>query len=397
MNPIPNVAEMIANCAGDKDMNGTNSISKKLTHSDGTHATVASARDRSLVSHPHLCFVGYIAGRNPGRVPHQSEILAKLFKEAGYPVAAVSDELSRWKRLTDIVSTLIRRRHNSEIIMLQVFGEMSFIGEDIASSLAKRFRQPLVMVLRGGTLPEFMGRFPHWTTGVLRRADVLVTPSSYLPRVLASYGLRSRVIPNVVNLPLYPYRHRQTVQPRLFWMRTFHPHYNPLMAIRVLARLRASRPTATLVMAGADDDAALQREVRQTVEACGLKDAVNFPGFLDMKGKSREGTAADIFLNTNQVDNMPVSVLEACAMGIPVVATKVGGIGDLLVDGETALLVPSDDDEAMVKAIGRLLNEPGLAARLSANGRRLAESCSWKQVRGCWEELFSELLSRRAR
>jgi len=68
-----------------------------------------------------------------------------------------------------------------------------------------------------------------------------------------------------------------------------------------------------------------------------------------------------------------------------------------LVDGETALLVPSDDDEAMVKAIGRLLNEPGLAARLSANGRRLAESCSWKQVRGCWEELFSELLSRRAR
>jgi glycosyltransferase involved in cell wall biosynthesis len=89
---------------------------------------------------------------------------------------------------------------------------------------------------------------------------------------------------------------------------------------------------------------------------------------------------------------MPVAVVEACAMGLPVVATSVGGIPDLLVDGETGLLVPDDDHEAMTDAIIRVLMEPGLAGRLSANGLKLAEQSSWQQVRPKWESLFEELM-----
>src|SRR5262249_54561532 len=73
--------------------------------------------------------------------------------------------------------------------------------------------------------------------------------------------------------------------------------------------------------------------------------------------------------------------------------TNVGGMGDLLTDGETGLLTADDDDEQMVEAIRRLLNDPALAAKLSANGRRLAERSSWKQVRLQWEAIFDETLS----
>ena len=126
--------------------------------------------------------------------------------------------------------------------------------------------------------------------------------------------------------------------------------------------------------------------------AMGLGDAVRFPGFLDSKGKIREAEQADIFLHTNEIDNMPVSVLEACAMGLPVVATGVGGIPDLLTDGETALLVPCGDVESMVHSIQRLLTEPELAARLSANGRWLAERSSWEEVHPRWQRVFARVL-----
>ena len=133
--------------------------------------------------------------------------------------------------------------------------------------------------------------------------------------------------------------------------------------------------------------------MRRLTQELGLNGAARFPGFLDMKAKVREGNSADIFLNTNHIDNMPVSVIEACAMGLPVVATNVGGIPNLLTDGETALLVPDDDDEAMVSAVTRLLQDPELAGRLSANGRKLAESFSWEQLHPQWEKLFSKLMA----
>ncbi len=341
-----------------------------------------------------LGFVGHMVGRNPGYITTQGQILADLFEEAGYSVVSFSPLLNKYRRLADIVGTLTRQRRNIDVLIVEVYGGLSFIAEDIASWLGQRFGHRVVMWLHGGAMPEFMARYPQWARRVLGRADVIVTPSEFLARAVAPYGLQAHVIPNVVDLSAYPFRHRQRVSPRLFWMRTFHPFWNPLMAVRVLARLRASVPAASLVMAGRDKG--FEAEARQLAQQLGLNGAVRFAGFLDMVEKVREGQAADIFINTNRVDNMPVAVLEACAMGLPVVATAVGGVPDLLKDSETGLLVPDDDDKMMVEAIKRLLNDSELAGRLSANGRLLAERSAWEQVRPQWEQLFAELIARRA-
>jgi glycosyltransferase involved in cell wall biosynthesis len=84
-----------------------------------------------------------------------------------------------------------------------------------------------------------------------------------------------------------------------------------------------------------------------------------------------------------------VSVLEAAAFGLPVVSTDVGGIPHLLRNGEEALLVPEGDAEALAAAIRRLLDEEGLASRLSAAGREVAERSSWLRVKPLWEELLA--------
>jgi L-malate glycosyltransferase len=339
-----------------------------------------------------LCFVGPMIGRNPGCVTTPGEILTDLFVAAGYPVISVSGSPNRYRRLLEISSTLIRRRGDIDIQCLQVYGGRSFLVEDIASWLGQLFEWPLVMSLHGGLIPDLIRRFPRWSSRILSRADAIVAPSEYLARVVAGQGFDVEIIPNVIDLSLYPYRHRRQLSPRLFWMRTFHPSYNPEMAIRVLALVRRVVPETTLVIAG--QDKGRQRAVRRLAQKLGVSDAVRFPGYLNMPAKLTEGSTADIFLNTNRVDNMPVSIIEACAMGLPVVATNVGGIPDLLIDHETALLVPDNDDQAMAAAVLRLLGDPDLAGLLSTNGRTLAERSSWEQVRPQWERLFNTLIEK---
>ena len=341
---------------------------------------------------PRLCFVGPMVGRHPGHLTAQGLILSELIRATGYPVISTSEKLNRYMRASDIANTLARERHNIDILIIEVYGGPSFVIEDIASWLGRQFGHRIIMWLHGGALPEFMARFPAWTNRVLRRADLLVAPSQFLAKTVTRHGFQAKVIPNVIDLSLYDYRHRRSVEPRLFWMRGFHPIWNPEMAIHTLARLRVEVPEASLVMAGPDKGTRV--DVERLAQELGVADGVRFAGFLDAKGKAVEAAAADIYINTNRVDNMPVAVVEAMAFGLPVVTTAVGGIPDLLKHGDTGLFVPVNDQEAMVRAIQSLLKNPELAARLSANGRCLAEQSSWDRVRQPWEELFATLAGR---
>lgn len=330
-------------------------------------------------------------GRSSAQVTTQGEKLSDFFTDSGYSVISVSSWLNRYIRFADIIGSLMRHRNDIDIMMLQVFSGPSFVVEDAASWLGKRFGHCIIMTLRGGAMPEFMARFPKWTKRVLSRADAIITPSEYLAQAIVPYGFRSEVISNVIDLPVYPYRHRPAVEPRLFWMRSFHEIYNPEMALRVLMRVRSIFPETSLTMAGSDKG--IEKDIRRLADHLGLNGSIRFCGFLEMQGKLREGDAADIYINTNRIDNMPVGVVEACALGLPVVATNVGGVPYLLKDGETGLLVSDNDDQAMAASIIRLLQDRDLASRLSANGRLLAERCSWKTVRSQWEDLFKRVMN----
>jgi len=343
---------------------------------------------------PTLCFVGPMVGRNPGRVTTQGLILSDQFEASGYRVMSVSSSPNRYVRLADIITTVIRYRRSIDIMILEIYSGRSFVVEEFASWLGQRFKHRIVMVLHGGNMPMFMRRFPGWTRRVLSRAHSLIAPSEFLARAIIPYGFQAQVIPNVLDLSVYPYRHRRILKPRLFWMRSFYPHYNPMMAIRTLARIRSKFPDASLVMGG--QDMGMESDVRKLAEDLGLNGSVSFPGFLDMQSKIRMGNSADIFLNTNSIDNTPVAVLEACAMGLPVVATNVGGIADLLTDGETGLLVADNDVDSMVEAVYRLLKEPNLSGKFSAKGRQLANRSSWLYVEPQWERLFNEVMARPA-
>lgn len=331
-------------------------------------------------------------GRNRGHVTTQGQILADLFARDGYSVISASKYLPRLKRLFDTVRVLVTARRQIDILHIDVYGGLSFVMEDVASRLGRLFGHSIVMTLHGGALPTFMAKYPRWTHRVLQRADLLVTPSPFLARAASRHGFTGTIVPNVIDLDDYPYLHRSSVKPRLLWMRSFHELYNPFMAVRVLAGLRQLYPDATLVMAG--QDKGLEAETKRLADELGVSASIRFAGFLDKRQKAIEARAADIFINTSRVDNTPVALIEACAFGLPVVTTNVGGIQDLLTNEENGLLVGSEREGPMVEAVRQLIVEPGLAAQLSLNGRRLAQRSAWSDVRVRWEQIFMYLQTR---
>jgi L-malate glycosyltransferase len=338
---------------------------------------------------PRLCFVGPMVGRHPGHITTQGLILSELFTRAGYPVVSASANLNRYARLIEIVQTLIEIRNKVDILIIEVYGGPSFVVEDIASCLGRRFNQRVIMWLHGGAMPAFISRYPRWTRRVLSRANLIVAPSTYLARTMELHGFESFVIPNVIDLAAYNHKQRRLLKPRLFWMRSFHPIYNPELALRAFARVRHSFREARLVMAGTDKGS--ESDTRQLAQKLGLTDAVEFTGFLDMEEKARVGKDCDIFLNTSRIDNMPVALVEACALGLPIVSTAVGGVPDILANRQTGLLVADNCEVEMAGAVQELLEDPELAERLSTNGRNIAERSSWNMVRPQWEEHFERL------
>jgi glycosyltransferase involved in cell wall biosynthesis len=335
---------------------------------------------------PRLCLVGPMLGRHPGRVVSQGEILAEALRGEGVPVLCTSSALSRYRRPAEMLATLVARRRDYDVVGLLVFSGPSFALADLVSRVARMLRKPVVMFLHGGALPTQFARTPARCRRVLGRAAALVAPSPFLARAAGTLGFDVVVIPNIIDLTRYSHRWRDRPEPRLLWMRAFDPIYNPELAIHVLERVRRIVPDATLVMAGQDNG--LEREMHELASRLGLAGAVTFPGYLDMESKLRAMDWADIFLNTNRVDNMPVSVVEACAKGMAVVATAVGGLPDLITNGVDGLLVPSDDADAMAAAVLRVLREPDLSGRLSMGGRVLAEWSSWERVFPQFADIF---------
>lgn len=337
---------------------------------------------------PRLCFVGPMLGRNPGFLPTQGETLAALLAREGYPVRQVSAKTNKYLRMLDTIMTLIVHRSDFQSLILQTYSGMGFLLTDIASLLGKWMGKRIIMHLHGGNLPSFSEKHPAWVRRVFQRADHLVAPSRFLAHELTWLGVSIHIIPNVISLSEYPFQQRSQLRPRLFWMRSFNEIYNPEMAVRVVAELMPHVPEISLSMAGPDTGALTK--VQRLAGELGVSRKIQFLGFLEGPRKLQVSQDHDIYLHTNRVDNTPVSVLEIAALGLPIVATAVGGIPYLLTEGHNALFVSDGDVQGMAAAVRHLLEDPALAAQLSRNGREVVEGHSWSHVKQGWYQILRD-------
>lgn len=319
------------------------------------------------------------------------EELAPRLSSAGWSVVTTSYKPGRLSRLLDMVGTVYRRRREYAVAQVDVFSGSAFIWAEAVCAVVRRLEKPCILTLRGGSLPEFARRHPGRVRRLLRGAQAVTAPSRYLYEQMAPYRPDLRLLPNALDLSTYPFRLRSAPKPELVWLRAFHEIYNPSLGPKVLARLLPEFPDASLTMVGPDKGDGSLKRARQTALDLGVADRVCFPGGVAKAEVPDWLQKGDIFLNTTNVDNTPVSVLEAMACGLCTVSTNVGGLPYLLDHQQDALLVPPDDAAAMASAVRRVLTEPGLAERLSQAGRAKARQHDWSVVLPQWEALFLSL------
>jgi glycosyltransferase involved in cell wall biosynthesis len=148
---------------------------------------------------------------------------------------------------------------------------------------------------------------------------------------------------------------------------------NPACLVEAVARVRRSFGPLRVLLVGAFRDPAYEAEVRGRIKACGLGEEVIVTGFLP--NPFPVVRALDVLVHPARRDPFPLALLEGMALGRPIVASAVGGIPEMLVDGETGLLVPPDDPVALADALLAMLRDPerrvriGLAARAELERR----------------------------
>jgi len=260
--------------------------------------------------------------------------------------------------------------------------------------IASLRRVPVVVNYRGGEAAGFLERSERLVRASMQRAASLIVPSGFLRQVFSQHGMSAEVVPNVVDLGRFRPADVQAAAPRLLVARNLEPIYDNATALRAFAVVQRARPDARLVLAGTGAELAMLQALAAEL---GIADAVDFAGRLDRDTMATMLRDSAVAINPSLVDNMPNSVLEALASGVPVVSTKVGGVPFIVEDGVSALLVPPQDPEAMARAILRVLGDAPLAARLRAAGLAEARRYSWDRVAPVLAAVYQQALAGRKR
>jgi glycosyltransferase involved in cell wall biosynthesis len=340
----------------------------------------------SLDRPPVLLVGNFLSGA--GRNPSVSEDLARRLRDRAWPVITTSSRTGRLARLADMLTTIWQHRHDYALANVEVYSGLAFYLAEAACWMLRRAGKPYILTLHGGNLPEFAERSPRRVQRLLASAEHVTAPSRYLQELLRPWRSDIELLPNPLDLSLYPYRHRASLVPRLVWLRAFNEVYNPTLAIRVIAQLAPRFPEIQLTMLGPDKGDGSFARTQQLARELGVAERIAFPGGIAKSDVPANLAAHDLFINTTNADNTPISVLEALACGLNVVSTNVGGLPYLLEPEHTALLVSPNDTTAMASAVARLLSEPQLASHLSQTGRDTVAAFDWSHVLPRWEALF---------
>jgi len=314
-----------------------------------------------------------------------------------YPVSWIRRSLPAAVRHLAVLSAVARAGRRADLVYATTMVRRAALAALVV-------RRPLVVKLvadeayererrsgrYAGTLSEFQQvsgglrvRLLRATrTAALRRARRIVVPSAYLREIALRWGLdpeRVVVVPNpapVVTGTLSREEARDRLRldgpavgaaGRLTAQKAFGD------ALAAIARLPG---VGMLLLGDGPERAALERRSREL----GLEGRVRFLGAGSRDDVLELFRAVDLALLTSAWENLPHTVLEALALGTPVVATAVGGVPEVVVDGENGLLVPAGDVEAIAEAIARLVGDDELRARLGEAAVRSVEGLAEPRI-----------------
>jgi L-malate glycosyltransferase len=314
------------------------------------------------------------------------------------PVNPVPPRPLRWTTRVKYVRTLVTElvygpllvRELSRADVVHVFSASysSFLLAPLpAIAVARVLGRPVVLNYRSGEAPDHLGGSAI-ARSALASVDLNVVPSRFLKDVFARFGVNATVIPNIVDLGRFVFREREPLRPRIVSTRNFESLYNVACTIRAFRIVQDRRPDATLTLVGGGHE---EQSLKALVAKLGLRQVV-FAGRVGPDEIARQYDANDIYVQSPNIDNMPTSIIEAFASGLPVVSTNVGGVPAIVTDQVHGLLSPADDHEALAAHVLGLIDDPVMAKRLTHAAYATCQRCTWAAVRELWLEVYRQVL-----
>lgn len=334
----------------------------------------------------NLLYIGNLLS-GKGKTVSTIEALGEKLKQEGYHVTYASAVSNKVFRMLDMVRVLINGRGCYDMVLIDTYSTINFYYAVIIAKGCRLFGIPYIPILHGGNLEHRLKNNKKLCEKLFGRAIMNVAPSGFLLTIFKNYGFNNvTYIPNPIEMERYPFKSRETLGYKLLWVRSFADFYNPLMALEVVKILKEQGIDASLCMVGPDKDGSLQ-QCKAYAKLHNLE--VKFTGKLEKKEWVKLAASYDIFLNTTTIDNTPLSVLEAMALGMPVISTNVGGIPHIIAHKQNGFLVDSKNSIAMANAIQLLVTNKALSEDLSVNAREYVSKMDWNIIKNNWNNLLA--------
>jgi L-malate glycosyltransferase len=338
-----------------------------------------------------------------GQAVQAERLLEKLSQEASLEVGFLPinprlpgplQQLQKIKYVRTIltsiayVSSLLLRVYKYDVLHVFSASYFSFVlAPTPAILIGKLYGRKVLLNYHSGEAEDHLRRWRKTAIPTIRLADLVIVPSNYLVRVFADFGLKARPIYNLIDSERFRFRERKPLQPRFLSNRSLESHYGVDVVLRAFRIIQQSIPEASLTIAG---DGSQRRALQTLAKELDLRNTT-FLGQVDPASIIDLYDAADVYLNGSEIDNQPLSILEAFSCGLPIVTTDAGGIPYMVDDGTTAMVVARGDHAQMAERAIGLFRNPALTKQLIERGREECSKYSWQAVRESWMNAYAEL------
>ena len=314
------------------------------------------------------------------------ETLGTFLEGEGFHVYYASSQKNKILRMLEMIIKTFKYAKKVDYVLIDTYSTKNFWYAFIISQLCRILNLKYIPKLHGGNLPNRIIRSKFFSKLIFKNAHINIAPSYYLLEAFKKNGYTNlKYIPNTIEIQLYTPSPKVFKAPKILWVRSFAKIYNPVMAVKVFIKIKDIFPDAKICMVGPKKDDSHAKTLKYAKKN---KVEVVVTGKLSKKEWIEVSKEYNVFINTTHFDNTPISVIEAMALGLPIVSTNVGGISYLLEHNVNALLVADDDIAGMINQISRLFTEPNLAHTLSERGKESVKSFDWEIVKNQWIELL---------
>lgn len=319
---------------------------------------------------------------NPTTIDNLSPKLSQIFE-----VVSVSSFKNKGLRFFHMV--LASLFYNYEIMLIDTYSSNAKWFAIFCSRIAKFRMKQYIPYLHGGDIPSLIKNNHSEFIKFLKESKKIVVQTDYLNSAIVNNGFKNTIkVPNFIDIQNYPYVNRSCVnEVSILWVRAFHKIYNPKLMVELCILLLKCGYSPKICMIGPEKDNS-KNEVLSLIEEKNLEKYFVIKPRLSRDVWVNESKGFNFFINTSNIDNTPVSVIEAMALGMIVISTNVGGLPKLIDDRENGFLVEPDNAAKIIDKIKIIAN--GEENNISFNARRKAEKFDWNNVSKLWVNLLNK-------